>query len=426
MAANKRNSAPAGAAATALIIFFLPTDFLPSEPGAHPLNLLKRFRSRFTLTAFRRLDLIGVVLMLAASILLVFALEEAGTRYAWGSVPIIVTLVVAVGCWVGFVGWEIGLERWKGWKAEPIFPMRLLKDRILVGMLLCVFLLLPSASPHLHHLTLIFYFLVKKDGGDANTYNPNRNAFFTGFPFTSLVVNIPQRFQAVSLSTPTRAGISLLPLLLISPFASGLSGLLTAKFRVPPFYLIITGSALQLLGVGLTTSLSSTDLEIQTKMYAFEVLMGLGFGLVLTPLLALIPMVVAKADMPVMIGAVTQVRVLGGTIGLAISTVVLNSYVKTTLLAELSVQEVAAISQSLSALGDLSEAQQLFVRRVFAEGYNRQTRITAVFSGMVVLTALLMWERKPRGLKNTEEGIAAVAVVDEAEAQERERGKGEA
>ena len=147
MAANKQNSAPAGAAATALIIFFLPTDFLPSEPGAHPLNLLKRFRSRFTLTSFRRLDLIGVVLMLAASILLVFALEEAGTRYAWGSVPIIVTLVVAVGCWVGFVGWEIGLERWKGWKAEPIFPMRLLKDRILVGMLLCVFLLLPSASP---------------------------------------------------------------------------------------------------------------------------------------------------------------------------------------------------------------------------------------------------------------------------------------
>jgi hypothetical protein len=153
--------------------------------------------------------------------------------------------------------------------------------------------------------------------------------------------------------------------------------------------------------------------------------MGLGFGFVLTPLLSLIPMVVAKADMPVMIGAVTQVRVLGGTIGLAISTVVLNSYVKTALLAELSIQEVAAISQSLSALGSLSEAQQLFVRRVFAAGYNRQTRITAVFSGMVVLTALLMWERKPRGLKSAEEGIAAVAVVDDAEAQERERGQGE-
>jgi hypothetical protein len=274
-------------------------------------------------------------------------------------------------------------------------------------------------------LPLLLYFIVKKDG-DADTSCWNRNAFFTGFPFTSLVVNIPQRFQAVSLSTPTRAGISLLPILLIAPFASGLSGLLAGKFSVPPFYLIITGSILQLLGVGLATTLSSTDLEIQTKMYGFEVLMGLGFGFVLTPLLSLIPMVVAKADMPVMIGAVTQVRVLGGTIGLAISTVVLNSYVKNALLAELSVQEVAAISQSLSALGGLSGEQQLFVRRIFAEGYNRQTRITAVFSGMVVVTAFLMWERRPRGLGSAEEGVAAVAVVDEVEARERERGKGEA
>ncbi len=120
-----------------------------------------------------------------------------------------------------------------------------------------------------------------------------------------------------------------------------------------------------------------------------------------------------------MIGFVTRVRVLGGTIGLAISTVVLNSYVKTSLLAERTTQEVAAISQSLSALGSLSEEQQLFVTRVFAEGYNRQTRITAVFSGLVMLTASLMWERKPRGLRNTEEGIRAVAVVDEAEAQAR-------
>jgi hypothetical protein len=152
-------------------------------------------------------------------------------------------------------------------------------------------------------------------------------------------------------------------------------------------------------------------------MYAFGVIMGLGFGFVLTPLLSLIPMVVGKADMPVMIGAVTQVRVLGGTIGLAISTVVLNSYVKTALLAELSVQEVSAISQSLSTLASLSEEQQLFIRRVFAEGYTRQTKITAIFSGMVVVTACLMWERKPRGLKSTVEGVAAVAVVEEVEAR---------
>jgi hypothetical protein len=82
------------------------------------------------------LDLIGVVLMLAASILVVFALEEAGTRYEWSSVAIICPLVIAVVSWISLVGWEIYLPRKKEMTAEPIFPMVLLKERILVGMLL--------------------------------------------------------------------------------------------------------------------------------------------------------------------------------------------------------------------------------------------------------------------------------------------------
>jgi hypothetical protein len=115
------------------------------------------------------------------------------------------------------------------------------------------------------------------------------------------VVNIPQRFQAVNGTTAQRAGISLLPLLLMTPFASGLSGYLVSnqKLRVPPLYLTLFGSCLQLIGVGLDSSIS-TDIThgIQKIQYAYEVLMGLGFGLVLSSLLTLIPFVVDKKDMP--------------------------------------------------------------------------------------------------------------------------------
>jgi hypothetical protein len=234
----------------------------------------------------------------------------------------------------------------------------------------------------------------------------SRNAFFAGFPFTSLVVNIPQRFQAVNGSTPTGAGISLLPLLLMTPFASGLSGYLVSnqKLRVPPLYLVLFGSCLQLIGVGLDSSIS-TNMEggIQKSQYAYEVLMGIGFGLVLSSLLTFIPLVVDKKDIPVIIGAVTQVRVLGGTIGLAISTVVLNSYVKSALREQLSADEIKAISQSLSEIGELTEEQRNFVRRTFAQGYNRQTRITLVFSAVVVLSCGLMVERRPRRLGRIDE-----------------------
>jgi len=70
---------------------------------------------------------------------------------------------------------------------------------------------------------------------------------------------------------------------------------------------------MQFLGVGLMCSLSPTDLQLQRQQYGFEIIMGIGFGLVLTSLLGLIPIVVNKKDIPVVIGAITQVRVLGGT-----------------------------------------------------------------------------------------------------------------
>ncbi|KAE9362971.1 putative MFS multidrug transporter [Stipitochalara longipes BDJ] len=362
-------NAPAGAAATAILIFFLPSDFSKAD-----MNVLRRLRSRFTVESFSRVDILGCLLMLCASILVVFALEEAGSRYAWSSVAIVGSLVIAGVAWIAFVSWEMWIEQKQqgtgseGTRQEPIFPMRLLKSRVLAGMLL--------------------------------------NAFFAGFPFTSLVVNIPQRFQAVNGTSPSRAGISLLPLLLMTPFASGLSAYLVSnqKLRIPPLYLVLLGSCLQLIGVGLDSTIS-TDVEdgIQKVQYAYEVLMGLGFGLLLSSLLTFIPLVVEKKDMPIVIGAVTQVRVLGGTIGLAISTVVLNSYIKTALFAQLSAKQITAIAGSLSELGKLSKEEQIFVRTTFAEGYNRQTRITLVFSAVVVLSCSVMVERKPRRLGRIDE-----------------------
>lgn len=75
--------------------------------------------------------------MLVASVLLVYSLEEAGTRYSWKSAAILCPLFIAVTCWGFFVYWELILEAKKKIQ-EPIFPMRLLKNRILAGMLLYV------------------------------------------------------------------------------------------------------------------------------------------------------------------------------------------------------------------------------------------------------------------------------------------------
>lgn len=97
--------------------------------------------------------------------------------------------------------------------------------------------------------------------------------------------------------TPVNAGLILLPLLLCSPLATAIGGVLTSKFRVPPFYLILLGAILQLIGVSLTSALSTRGTRITAREYAYEAIMGLGFGLNLSTVLTLAPLIVKERDL---------------------------------------------------------------------------------------------------------------------------------
>lgn len=122
-------------------------------------------------------------------------------------------------------------------------------------------------------------------------------AFFIAFPFVTIVVNVLQRAQAVDGLSPVRAGLVLLPLLLTSLFEMAVSGILTSNFSVPPVYLIVIGAILQLIGVGLTSSLPTTTFKIASQQYSYEVIMGLGFGLGLSTVLTMAPLVVKEIDL---------------------------------------------------------------------------------------------------------------------------------
>ena len=64
----------------ALILIALPTDY-PYQ-GNHTSNPWKG-KKLLSHSTMQRIDIPGVVLLLAASVLLVCALEEAGTQYKW-------------------------------------------------------------------------------------------------------------------------------------------------------------------------------------------------------------------------------------------------------------------------------------------------------------------------------------------------------
>ncbi|OTA55986.1 drug resistance transporter EmrB/QacA subfamily [Hypoxylon sp. EC38] len=350
-------NAPAGVVATGLIAFVMPTHF----PNLDNPTVRMSFRTKISRESLRRLDVIGAVLLLFSSALIVFAFEEAGSRYSWKSPAILSTIVIGSALFVGFVVWERVIDRPRATQ-EPIFPLRLAKDR-LFGALLMV-------------------------------------GLCTGPPFMTVLINLPQRFQAVDGASAFQAGIRLLPLLLASPVATAVCGQLAGKWKIPPFYLLLFGASMQLLGIGLASSIRFTS---SNAMYGYEVIMGFGFGMSLVSLLIFTPLVVQRADMAVAMGAITQIRVLGGTIGLAISSTVLNNHLSSNLPALLSLQDIEQISDSVQYINTLPDATRDAVRQVFADGFREQLRVMMYFSAVVWVFAVTLWERKLRSAATIED-----------------------
>ena len=92
----------------------------------------------------------------------------------------------------------------------------------------------------------------------------------------TIIINLPQKFQAVNALAPSVVGFSLLTLLLYSPLASAasaLAGLLFTKLKIAPFYLIQESAALQVVGVGLTSSLLSSQVSVSHAQHSYEIIM---------------------------------------------------------------------------------------------------------------------------------------------------------
>ncbi|KAI0888580.1 drug resistance transporter EmrB/QacA subfamily [Annulohypoxylon maeteangense] len=349
-------NAPAGVAATALIAFVMPTHF----PNLDNPTVRLTFRTKITRASLRRLDVLGAILLLFSSALIVFAFEEAGSRYSWKSPAILSTIIIGGVLFIGFIAWEKVVDGPRA-AQEPIFPLRLMKDRMFSALILI--------------------------------------GLCTGPPFMTVLINLPQRFQAVDGASAFEAGIHLLPLLLASPVATVVAGQFAGKFKVPPFYILLFGASMQLLGIGLASSISFTSGK---AMYGYEVIMGFGFGMSLVSLLIFTPMVVKRSDMAVAMGAITQIRVLGGTIGLAISSTILNNHLSSDLPTLLSPTDIQQISDSVQYINTLPDATRDAVRQVFADGYSSQLRVMMYFSAVVWIFAATLWERKLRSAATME------------------------
>lgn len=217
-----------------------------------------------------RLDILGAVLLAAASTCLVLLTSWGGTEYAWGSRTILGLAAGAAGTTLLFVVVEHRAP-------EPIIPLRLFRDSIfnvsaLVGAVVGVALF------------------------GAASY-------------------LPTFLQMVDGATATESGLLMLPMMGGIVAASVVSGQLisrTGRYRVYP----IAGSALAAAGMWLLSRLETDTPRLEYSIS--QAVLGLGIGLIMPVLVLAVQNSVRPADLGTATSANNYFRQIGGSVGAAV------------------------------------------------------------------------------------------------------------
>lgn len=120
---------PIGVVGIALAFTGIPAGFPHNKDPAHQNEVLERPQP------LKRLDIPGCVLLLLATMSIVAAFQEAGSRFAWGSAYFITLLVVSVILWVALAIWERRVTLANATR-EPVLPWRFLTNRVMVATLM--------------------------------------------------------------------------------------------------------------------------------------------------------------------------------------------------------------------------------------------------------------------------------------------------
>ncbi|MCT2543599.1 MULTISPECIES: MFS transporter [Streptomyces] len=217
-----------------------------------------------------RLDVLGALLLAAASTCLVLLTSWGGTEYAWGSRTIL-------GLGAGAVGTALLFLVVEHRAAEPIIPLRLFRDSIF-------------------NVTALVGAIVGVGLFGAASY-------------------LPTFLQMVDGATATESGLLMLPMMGGIVIASVVSGQLisrTGRYRIHP----ILGSGLSVVGMWLLSRLETDTPWLEYSIA--QAVLGIGIGLIMPVLVLAVQNSVAPADIGSATSANNYFRQIGGSVGAAV------------------------------------------------------------------------------------------------------------
>jgi hypothetical protein len=216
------------------------------------------------------------------------------------------------------------------------------------------------------------------------------------------IVFLPQRFQLQNGLPPVDAGIRMLALLTLSATGAGLGGIIASRRNIS-WYILAGSQSLQLIGLGLMSSLPTAAGEVRAEQYGYQVILGLGFGLTLSSLVIVARMEVEAKDVGVAFGSITQIRVLGGLIGIAVGQSLLNARLLADLKTVLPPDKLTALLRSTSAIAGFTSEEKAATAQSYGEAFNLQNKVMLGFGAAGLLASLGAWRRKPVEFAEIEE-----------------------
>lgn len=360
---------PIGLAAMVLLFLFLHVKVPKKETTRHRLQ---------------RIDYVGNLVIIGATVAILYALTYGGTLMPWSDARVIAPLTVGVLGLAMLMPVEVWVERHT--PADPVVPARLFSSRtgIVVGV----------------------------------------NTFINSMLLYWAMFFLPVYFQAVKQFTPAEAGVQMLPVLLVSVPSAIASALILSKYG--KFKLLhVVGFALMAVGLGL---LSILDADSAKALWIlFQIIAAIGSGMVLNTQLPAFQAGVPEADQASATATWAYIRSFGNIWGVAIPAAAFNGRFEA-LAADIADDAVRAdLAQGrafqhatkafVSGLGQPTLRQTVYV---FSESLRLVWWLAAAFATLATLLALVEREIPLRTELETEFGLTSTEhiVVEEPLAEE--------
>ncbi|KAN0079872.1 Major facilitator superfamily domain containing protein [Tylopilus felleus] len=321
-------------------------------------------------------DYLGTILTLTGSVLILLPLIWGGVTFPWNSSIIVGSLCSGVLVIALFCLWE-----WRGARL-PIVPMYIF-----------------------NHVTVIGVYI---------------SMFINGFLFFSSLYYLPQFFQVALGYSPIQSGVFLLPVLVSQSFANWMTGLIvsrTGRYRTS----IYVGFTAWAVGCGcLSTVRTSTN---KALLVVYMLLSGMGAGQTLPTTTVAAQASVPRHDMSVVTAIRNFVRLLGGTLALAVGFTLIDNSLRNDLSSfSLSSSTISAVidnpailgpntsTSTLASLGLTPSMASYVLSHGYAAGFELVFILNACLAAIAAIVSFFMIKHKDL-TRDDEEKLKAEALA---------------